>query len=121
DAEAGEIAARLAGVLDRTVHVVAEAEFARELERQIAQREGVPLGADPVHGAAVVVGRQRAFDVALEAEAAPEIGLLHGVNLAGRPSRCARRPSRAARPSRRGTWRPLPWRAVLPARRRDPA
>ena len=117
----GELGAGLIGVLDGAVHTVAEAELARELERQITERERVPLGADPIHHPAVVVGHQRAFDVALEAEAAPEIGLLHGVNLTGRLGRRARRPSHAARPNRRGRWRPLPCRAALPARRRDPA
>src|SRR2546430_6175340 len=117
----GELGAGLIGVLDGAVHTVAEAELARELERQITERERVPLGADPIHHPAVVVGHQRASDVALEAEAAPEIGLLHGVNLTGRLGRRARRPSHAAPPNRRGRWRPLPWRAALPARRRDPA
>src|SRR5205814_915529 len=52
-----------------------------------ADRENVPMGADAIHHLAVIVGRERALDVALEPEAAAEVGLLHEVNLTERPAR----------------------------------
>jgi len=52
---------------------VAEPELTRELERQVADREDVPVSADTIHHAAVVVRRERSLDVALEAEAASKI------------------------------------------------
>src|SRR5207247_10299156 len=97
----GKLGAGFVGVLHGPVHTVAEPELARELERQVADREDVALGADAIHHAAVIVRRERSLDVALETEAASEIGLFHGgqSNRAPRPSRTASMTRCTARPS----------------------
>src|SRR2546429_4001374 len=78
--------------LDRAVHSVTEPELAGELEGQVADRENVAMGADAIHHLAVIVGREGPLDVALEAEAASEIGLFHDVNLTVHRAHRARHP-----------------------------
>src|ERR1043166_5688785 len=62
-----------------------------EPKRGIADRERVSGPADRVHDLAVIVGRERAFNGALEPEAFAEIGLFHGTqsNRTPRPPRTA--------------------------------
>src|SRR6266705_4976501 len=79
----GELGAGLVGVLDGAIHPIAEPELAGQLEGEVAQRQRVSVPADPVDHAAVVVGRERTLDVVSEAEAPPEVGLLHETNLHG--------------------------------------
>src|SRR5439155_22247645 len=76
DALLGKLAARLVRVLHRTVYAVTEAELLRQPERQVAHYERVVLGAQPVHQPAVI-RRHVVRDGVLEAEALPEIGLIH--------------------------------------------
>ena len=78
DALRGELGAGFVGVFDGPVHAVAEAELAGQFERQVAGDEGISAPANLVYEAAVVVGRERAFDDALEAKSPAEIGLFHG-------------------------------------------
>src|SRR5690349_9838487 len=113
DLPLGKLGARLVGVFHGAVHAVTEAELARQLEGQIAGGQDIAPGADLVHHSAVVVRRQRPFDMALEPEAPSKVGLLHAVNLTARHSPRARRPSRAARRGRRERSPALP----SPARR----
>src|SRR5437870_8365686 len=81
DSLVGELGARLVGVLHGAIHPVAEPELAGQLEGEVADGQGVPMFPDAVDDAAVVVGRERALDVVFEAEAPPEVGLLHEINL----------------------------------------
>src|SRR5205823_1250612 len=77
DAPVGEFGAGLVRILNGAVDAVAKPEFAGQLEGEVAQREDVPVLADLVHNVTVIVGGQGLFDVALQPEASPEVGLLH--------------------------------------------
>src|SRR3989442_1539234 len=79
----GKLGAGLVRVLDRAVDPVAEAEFAGELEREVAHHELVPRAANGIDHATVVVGGERALDRALQPEALAEVGLLHGAQSNG--------------------------------------
>src|SRR3989442_16025236 len=107
-------------MLDGAVDAIEEPEFARELEGEVAQREHVPMPADPFYDVAVVVRRQGALDAPLQPEPSPEVGLLHGVNLIGPRGRRARRPSPAGPRHRRGMCRAPPPPAAPPGRRPTP-
>src|SRR6267143_208221 len=64
-------------------------------EREIAGVQRIARRPDGIHHPAVIVGRQRAFDGALEAESFPEVGLFHGTQ-----SNCTPRPPRIASSTR---------------------
>src|SRR5438270_2318139 len=100
----GELGPRFVRILDRAVHAVTESELTREPECQVADLERVSRLANEIDDPAVIIGGERAFDRALEAEALTEIGLLHGLNLTGHRVRRGPRRVRAAPASHRGTW-----------------
>ena len=72
-----ELGSRLVRVLHCPVHAVAEPELARQPEREVADRQGVIVGANRVDESAVVIGREGAVDGILEPESLAEVGLLH--------------------------------------------
>ena len=73
----GELGPGLVGVVHRAVHAVAEAELPRQPEGQRSDGEAVLVGPQRLHHGAVVVGRELAFDLRLEAETPAEVGALH--------------------------------------------
>src|SRR5581483_2919890 len=109
DAPVGKLRPGLVGVLDRAIHTVAEAELAGELDREVADLQGVAPGADPIHQAAVVIRRQGAFDAPLQPEPAPEVRPLHAVNLtvpgSARPPPAARQSAAGPAAARHGCGR----------------
>ena len=74
DAAIGKLAARLVGVFHRALDAVAEPEFARQTDRDVAHREGVILRLHAVHQASAVVRGEFVLDLGLEAETLSEIG-----------------------------------------------
>ena len=77
----GELDPGLVGVVHRPVHPVAEAELPGQPEGQRTDGEPVLVGPERLHHRAVVVGGELPLDLGLEAEAPPEVGALHGLNL----------------------------------------
>ena len=74
---AGELGPGLVGVLDGPVDAVAEAELPGQPEGQRTHLEPVVVGPQRLDHGAVIVGGEPARDLALEAEALPEVGVLH--------------------------------------------
>src|SRR5918994_1610996 len=74
---AWKFGAGLVGILHGAVHAVTEPEFPRQPERERANLKAVAVALERVHHCTVVVGREPAGDLVLEAKALPEVGLLH--------------------------------------------
>ena len=82
DRAPGELAAGLVGILDRTVHPVAEPELPGQPECETVDGERVTVGLDGFHEVTVVLRLQRALDFLLEAKALAKIRRFHdGLNL----------------------------------------
>src|SRR6185312_13656321 len=78
DAPIGKLATRLVGVLDRALHAVAEAEFASQPDRDVADLEREVARLEQVDDPPVVVGGELALDLGLEPESLAEIGRIGG-------------------------------------------
>ena len=105
----GEASPRLVRVVDRAIDAVAEAEFAREVNRQPAVLADVPIGLNRIDDRAVIGGRQFAGDGVLEVfRGRGPCGRLSGGMGSRRTSRYSSRDSRGIRPTDGGA----------PARRR---
>ena len=79
----GELAARLVGVVDGAIDAVAEAEFLASRKVSGPTSQPVAVGADGLDDPAGVVRRTLRLDLALEAEAAAEVGGFHGGKIQG--------------------------------------
>ena len=80
-APVGKLAPGLVGVVHRAVHAVAEAELPGQPEGQRPDGRAGSRWPQRLDHRAVVVGREPALDLGLEAESAAEVGLLHAVNV----------------------------------------
>ena len=101
DPAVGELHPGLVGVVHRPVHPVAEPEFPGQAEGQRSDVEAIVVRPQRLDDRAVVVGDEPPLDLGLEAEAAPEVGAFHGLNL--HPSRPARVECVGVQPRAAGT------------------
>ena len=100
----GKLEPGLVRVVHRAIHAVAEPELPGEPEAQRPDVETVLAGAQGLDHRAVVVGRELAFDLGLEAEAAAVVGALHRApNLHPTRSRAGPQARAAARSSSPGS------------------